>query len=169
MPEHLGLIAIATLECFIGICLLAGKWMRVAVWLLATEFVGILSPIVLLPARLFAGPHHAPTLEGQYVLKDVIFAAAALVVTAATFRGGRLIRDEPQPGPTATTDGDRTLAPEQKLQIVLQGARDAGAVPAVCAEHAISEADYYRWRDQTLEGATRNLADHELQPSPLRP
>jgi uncharacterized membrane protein YkgB len=59
-------------------------------------FIGILSPIFLLPARLFAGPPHAPTLEGQYCLKDIILVAGALVVAAGSFRGGRLIRS-PRP------------------------------------------------------------------------
>lgn len=65
LPWQVGLVAIATLECFIGVCLLAKRWMRVAVWLLAIEFVGILAPLVLLPERLFGGPQGAPTLEGN--------------------------------------------------------------------------------------------------------
>jgi hypothetical protein len=44
---------------------------------LRIEFVGILAPVFVLPGRLFAGPHHAPTLEGQYVLKDIILVAGA--------------------------------------------------------------------------------------------
>jgi putative oxidoreductase len=97
VPWQAGLVAIATLECFIGVCLLAKRWMRLAVWLLAIEFVGILAPLVLLTARLFSGPHHAPTLEGQYVLKDFILVAAGMAIAAGTFRGGRLVRDEPHP------------------------------------------------------------------------
>ncbi|MCA1677560.1 MAG: DoxX family membrane protein, partial [Actinobacteria bacterium] len=69
IPWEVAIVAIAALECFIGICLLANRWMRLAVWLLAIEFVGILAPLVLLTGRLFSGPHNAPTLEGQYVLK----------------------------------------------------------------------------------------------------
>jgi len=99
IPGHAALVVIAALECFIGVCMLAGRWMRLAIWLLALQFVGILSPLALLPARLFSGPHHAPTLEGQYVLKDVILVAAGLVIAAATFRGGRLVREEPSPSP----------------------------------------------------------------------
>jgi uncharacterized membrane protein YkgB len=97
VPWRAGLVAIAALECFIGVCLLAKRWMRLAVWLLAIEFVGILAPLVLLTARLFSGPHHAPTLEGQYVLKDFILVAAGMAIAAGTFRGGRLVRDEPHP------------------------------------------------------------------------
>lgn len=103
VPWRVGLVAIAVLESFIGICLLANRWMRLAVWLLAIEFVGILAPLVLLPGRLFSGPHHAPTLEGQYVLKDFILVAAGMVIAAGSFRGGRLIRDETPPAPRSAT------------------------------------------------------------------
>ncbi|MEA2222129.1 MAG: hypothetical protein QOH83_505 [Solirubrobacteraceae bacterium] len=50
VPGHAALVVIATLECFIGVCMLAGRWMRLAIWLLALQFVGILAPLVL-PAR----------------------------------------------------------------------------------------------------------------------
>jgi uncharacterized membrane protein YkgB len=99
VPWRFGIVAIATLECFIGICLLANRWMRLAVWLLAAQLGGILAPLVLLTARLFSGPHHAPTLEGQYVLKDIILVAAGMVIAAGTFRGGHMVRDEPEPPP----------------------------------------------------------------------
>ncbi|MDQ6776988.1 MAG: hypothetical protein M3071_12420 [Actinomycetota bacterium] len=98
VPSRVALVGVATLECFIGICLLTNRWMRLAVWLLAVEFVGILAPLVVLPGRLFSGPHHAPTLEGQYVLKDLILIAAAFVIVAGSFRGGQLVRRDPPPG-----------------------------------------------------------------------
>jgi uncharacterized membrane protein YkgB len=110
VPGGLGIVAIASLECFIGICLLANRWMRVAVWLLAVQLVGVLAPLVLLTGRLFAGPHHAPTLEGQYVLKDIILVAAGMVIAAGAFRGGRLVRDEPQPAPASPALGARSPA-----------------------------------------------------------
>ena len=106
IPWQVGIVAIATLECFIGVCLLANRWMRLAVWLLAVQLVGILAPLALLTGRLFSGPHHAPTLEGQYVLKDIILVAAGMVIAAGTFRGGRLVRDEPQPERVSSARGD---------------------------------------------------------------
>ncbi len=93
IPDSVALVLVATLECVIGVLLLSGRWLRVALGLLAVELVGILSPVALLPARLFAGPGHGPTLEGQYVLKDVILAAAVLVI-AVTVQGGRLVGAE---------------------------------------------------------------------------
>jgi uncharacterized membrane protein YkgB len=113
VPGGVGLVAIATLECFIGTSLLANRWMRLAVWLLAVQLVGVLAPIVLLTGRLFSGPHHAPTLEGQYVLKDLILVAAGMVIAAGTFRGGRLVRDEPQPARASTSPPETPHASRQ--------------------------------------------------------
>jgi putative oxidoreductase len=89
VPGSVSIIAIAVLECVIGLWLLSGRALRGVMYLLAIELVGILAPVVVLGDRLFSGPHNAPTLQGQYVLKDVILVAAVLVV-AATVRGARL-------------------------------------------------------------------------------
>ena len=91
VPTQVGLIGVAALESVIGVLLLSGRWMRLALGLLAIELIGILSPIVLLPTEMFRGPL-APTLEGQYVLKDLIVGAAGLVVAARTL-GARLVVD----------------------------------------------------------------------------
>jgi putative oxidoreductase len=158
VPGDVAIVMIASLECVIGICLLANRGMRLAIWLLATEFVGILSPLVLLPGRLFDGPHGAPNLEGQYVLKDLILVAAGLVIAAGTFRGGRLIRGDLPPSLSASGEGEG-LEPEQKARIVLEGVTDAGLVREVCERNEISEADFYAWREASLAGATRALAE----------
>jgi putative oxidoreductase len=90
IPGSVALAGVAVLECVIGLMLIAGRRaLRGAIYLLTVQLVGILSPVVLLTARLFSGPHHAPTLEGQYVLKDVILVGATLVL-AATLRGATL-------------------------------------------------------------------------------
>jgi putative oxidoreductase len=155
VPGGVAIVVVATLECFIGICLLAGRWMRLAIWLLAAEFVGILSPIVLLTGRLFAGPHGAPTLEGQYVLKDVILVGAGMVIAAATFRGGRLVRaDLP---PASRVAAAVPLDPEQKLRVVLDGTSDQRLISELCERHQISEAEFYTWRDASVAGAVSAL------------
>lgn len=89
IPGSVALVGVAALECAIGLCLISGRAMRPAIYLLSIELVGILSPLILLPSRMFSGPHHAPTLEGQYVLKDIIVVAATLVL-ATTLRGAKL-------------------------------------------------------------------------------
>jgi putative oxidoreductase len=82
MPDHVTLVLFATVESLIGLSLITGWGLRVIIYPLTVWAVAILSPVVLMPGRLFSGPDHAPTLEGQYVLKDVILLAACLVVAA---------------------------------------------------------------------------------------
>lgn len=86
IPGHIAIVIIASLECIIGLLLITGRGLRVAIYLLAGQLVGILAPLVLFTGRLFDGPHNAPTLEGQYVVKDLILVAAGLVV-ASTLPG----------------------------------------------------------------------------------
>jgi uncharacterized membrane protein YphA (DoxX/SURF4 family) len=76
----------AAVECFIGLTLVTGRLLRAGLVTLGFALVGILSPVVLFFGELFPG---APTLEAQYVLKDVVLAAAGLVVGAAAL-GSRL-------------------------------------------------------------------------------
>jgi uncharacterized membrane protein YkgB len=82
----IAMVVTATLECFIGISLIIRRGLRATIYLLFLWVLGILSPIVLLPHRLFTGPHHAPTLEGQYVLKDLILFAASLVIATTLYQ-----------------------------------------------------------------------------------
>ena len=156
------ILVVATMECFIGICFLIGTGavMRVAIWVLAAQFVGILSPLAVDPSRLFAGPHGAPTLEGQYVLKDIILVAAGLVIAAGTFRGGRMVRDEPQVNPARKRD---VMATERKLEIVLMAQAGGHRVEWLCAEQGISEAAFYQWRDVTLAAASEALEQMERE------
>lgn len=104
VPARVGLVVTALLECAIGVSLIAHRWVRLTVYLLAFELLGILSPLVLLPGRMFGGPFHAPTLEGQYVLKDLILVAAAMVIATA-FRGARIV------SPHDWTPGSATAEP----------------------------------------------------------
>ena len=76
----------AAVECFIGMTLVSGRWLRAGLATLGLALIGILSPLVLFFGDLFPG---APTLEAQYVLKDVVLAASGLVIGASAL-GARL-------------------------------------------------------------------------------
>jgi putative oxidoreductase len=84
------LLMTATLETFIGITLLSGRFLRAGLAVLGMSLVGIMSPLVLFPGELFPA---GPTIVGQYVLKDVVLVAGGLVV-AAHAMGARLTRRE---------------------------------------------------------------------------
>lgn len=162
IPGHVALTMIATLECVIGLTLILGRGVRLGIWLLTIEFAGILSPLVLLPGRLFAGPDHAPTLEGQYVLKDIILVGAAMVIAAASFRGGRIVRADLVPAKTIREPTH--LDAEQKLRVVLTGMADDTMVAELCRRHGISESTFYGWRDEVVAGAAERLAARSAPP-----
>lgn len=88
VPNSVALVLVATLECVVGLLLITGRWLRLTIAALAVQLAGILSPTVLLAGRIFAGPYHMPTLEGQYVLKDVILLTAAMVIATTVREGG---------------------------------------------------------------------------------
>jgi putative oxidoreductase len=155
IPGAVSLVAIATLECFSGACLITGRLMRAAIWLLAIEFVGILAPLALLPDRLFSGPHNAPTLEGQYVLKDMILVGAGMVIAAATFRGGRLVRSDLPPVSRPRAEGP--MVGEQKLGLVLDSGGDPVLIRQICERYGLSESEFEDWRDIARAGAAHAL------------
>jgi uncharacterized membrane protein YkgB len=72
-------LLIALMECFIGLTLVTGKFLRTGLLVLGGSLIGIMSPLVLFFGDLFPG---TPTLEAQYVLKDIVLAAAGLVIAA---------------------------------------------------------------------------------------
>ena len=57
---HQAMDFVAALECIIGVCFLAGRFLRVGVWLMGAQMMGAMSPLLLFPAELFPGPLHAP-------------------------------------------------------------------------------------------------------------
>jgi uncharacterized membrane protein YkgB len=83
-------ILTAVAECFIGLTLITRVLLRAGLVVLAASLVGIMSPLVLFFGDLFRG---GPTIEGQYVLKDIVLAAAGLVVAARAL-GARLVAED---------------------------------------------------------------------------
>jgi putative oxidoreductase len=69
----------AVAECVIGLTLVTGKLLRLGLVVLAGSLVGIMSPLVLFYTDLVPD---TPTLEAQYVFKDIVLVAAGLVVAA---------------------------------------------------------------------------------------
>jgi uncharacterized membrane protein YphA (DoxX/SURF4 family) len=80
---------LALWESLIGLGLILGRWMRVILLLLALQMAGTVTPLVLFPGETFTIFPLVPTLEGQYMIKNVVLVCAALVL-GATVRGGRL-------------------------------------------------------------------------------
>lgn len=92
VPGELALPLLATWEALIGIGLLSGKFLRATLLLLFLQMLGTLTPLLLFPAETFQTFPLVPTLEGQYIIKNLVLVAAAILV-GATVRGGYVIAD----------------------------------------------------------------------------
>ncbi len=94
VSPSVGLAIIAALEVAIGLCFVTGRFLRVGVWLMGAQMLGAMSPLVLFAGELFAGSQgaFAPTLVAQYIIKDIILVAAAMVI-ASTWTGARIVAE----------------------------------------------------------------------------
>lgn len=86
---------LAGCECLIGLGLLLGRGLRGILLLLYVQMLGTLTPLVLFPHELFARIPYAPTLEGQYIIKNLVLISAGIVV-GATVRGGWIVPESPR-------------------------------------------------------------------------
>jgi uncharacterized membrane protein YphA (DoxX/SURF4 family) len=96
VPATVSVPVLAGWECMIGVGLLSGIFMRATLLLLAVQMAGTLSPLVLFPGEVFTRIPYAPTLEGQYIIKNAVLISAAIVL-GATVRGGGLVAQTGRP------------------------------------------------------------------------
>lgn len=92
IPENVAIILLATWECLIGLGLILGKYMRIILLLLFVQMIGTMTPFVFFPDEVFTRIPYAPTLEGQYIFKNLVLISAGIVI-GATVRGGRLVSE----------------------------------------------------------------------------
>jgi uncharacterized membrane protein YkgB len=88
LPAGLAVTVIGIWEIVIGLSFLSDKLLRVAVPLMGLHMLGTFSTIVLVPGAIFVQAPLVLTLEGQYVIKNIILVGAAMVV------GGFLVRPD---------------------------------------------------------------------------
>ena len=90
VPASVSVPVLALWECAIGIGLITNLFMRATLLLLFVQMMGTLTPIFLFPNEVFTVLPYAPTLEGQYIIKNIVLVSAGLVI-GATVRGGRVV------------------------------------------------------------------------------
>ena len=91
ITEDLARVLLAILETTIGIGLITCKFMRFTLLLLVGQMLGAATPLFLFPEMTWS-QLFVPTLEGQYILKNIVLVSAALTI-GATVRGGGLVDD----------------------------------------------------------------------------
>lgn len=67
-------------EVLIGVTFLFRPTARIAIALLALQMGGTFLPLILLPEVTFQSVPFVPTIEGQYIIKNLIIISAALVI-----------------------------------------------------------------------------------------
>ncbi len=71
-------------EAAIGVCFLFHRLIRVAVLLLFLQIGGTFLPLVILPEVCFQGSPLILTIEGQYIVKNLLIISASLVIGGTT-------------------------------------------------------------------------------------
>src|SRR3990170_4118683 len=92
IPTAISVLLLAVWECLIGLGLIFGVFMRATLLLLFLQMLGTITPIFFFPQEVFTRIPYAPTLEGQYIIKNMVLISAGLVI-GATVRGGAVIAD----------------------------------------------------------------------------
>ena len=89
VPPPIALTLLAVWECAVGLGLILGVYLRATLLLLWLQMAGTVTPLFIFPQEVFSQLPYAPTLEGQYIIKNLVLVSAGIVV-GATVRGGRL-------------------------------------------------------------------------------
>lgn len=87
---------LATWETLIGLGLLLNKFLRETLFLLFLQMIGTFTPLFLFPSETFKMFPFVPTLEGQYIIKNLILISAGLAI-GVTVRSGRIIFEPVKP------------------------------------------------------------------------
>jgi len=90
VPMSIFIPFLAAWEMAIGLGYITGKAMRITILLMFLQMIGTVSPLVLNRGAVWTVFPYGLTLEGQYIVKNMVLISAALVV-GATVRGGRLV------------------------------------------------------------------------------
>ncbi len=84
---------LAIWEMAIGLGLLVGRYMRLTLLLLFLQMPGTMLPLLILPHEVWTSFPFGLTMEGQYIIKNLVLVTAGIVL-GGTVRGGYL---EPEP------------------------------------------------------------------------
>ncbi|MFD7710561.1 hypothetical protein [Streptomyces sp. NPDC059786] len=104
-------VLLAVLETLIGLCLLFGRLLRMALAALLLQLVGTFTPLLLFPGRTWKSLL-VPTLEGQFIIKNLILVSAAIVIGGGFHRAtDRSHRDPGRSDVTAVSGRHPSAAP----------------------------------------------------------
>jgi uncharacterized membrane protein YphA (DoxX/SURF4 family) len=89
ITPRISVLLLAIWETLIGIGLMSGIGLRFTLLLMFVQMLGTITPLFFFPAETFIQAPLVPSLEGQYIIKNVVLISAGIVL-GATVRGGKL-------------------------------------------------------------------------------
>lgn len=89
IPTEVVVPLLGVLQIAIGVCFLFRRLLRVALLLFFLHLPGTVLPLFLQPEATFGQGPLDPTIEGQFVVKNLILASAAIVLVGTLRTAGR--------------------------------------------------------------------------------
>lgn len=80
VDPDLFLPVLAVWEMLIGLGMISGKFTRLTILLLFLQMPGTALPLLLLPDAVWTQFPYALTLEGQYIVKNLVIIGSALMI-----------------------------------------------------------------------------------------
>lgn len=97
IQPDMSIIILAIWETLIGLGLIFGMFLRLTLFLLFTQMLGTMTPLILFPAETFVIYPFVPTFEGQYIIKNLVLISAGLVI-GSTVRSGEIDEQDSKGG-----------------------------------------------------------------------
>lgn len=85
LTPTVAVVILATWECLIGFGFIVGKFQKATLLLMFLQMIGTFTPVFLFPNEVFSAFPYAPTLEGQYIIKNIVIVSAGFVLGARVF------------------------------------------------------------------------------------
>lgn len=128
------LFLLALLETVIGLGFLFNVFRRSMFVLFTFHMLGTLTPLILLPEFAFKIAPLAPTIEGQYIIKNIVFLAAGWTILLPDALGiGTAKRD------TAESHDSSMIVPSASLPATVMNPVRIAAAPHIVKEHQFCE------------------------------
>ena len=90
IPASISVYILATWETLIGIGLLTGFLLDFTLLLLYFQMAGTFLPMLFFPQEIFSHSIFVPTMEGQYIIKNLVLISAGIVI-GSTIKGAGMI------------------------------------------------------------------------------
>ncbi len=117
VEPRVSLVVLAAWECLIGLGLIFGVMLRTTLFLLFLQMPGTVTPMFFFPELTFQKIPFVLTIEGQYIVKNLVLISAGIVI-GSTVRGGGLV-----------TRSMASSAPPDESPAPLTGERESAVLP----------------------------------------